>query len=319
MTPNHFAMLAFLRSIPAAVPSVRLHNGLEMPLIAAGTWKYNVTQAEESVSTALKIGFTMVDTAYDYYNQAGVGNAIRSSNISRSSLFVETKVPGCGLDGVTTSNCYNDTKTVLETDLSLLKLDYVDLVIIHFPPQASFYMRSCHLWVCNQVQDQWRAMEEFYKAGKARAIGVSNYCPSCFACLEGKATVFPMVNQVGYHIGMGADPSGFKSYADKHGMILQAYSPLGGVEYLQRQILTGDCTTSIGKAHNKSTAAVALKWLVQHGVPVITKSSNPIHLAENIDLWSWTLTSDEMASADKYHVLGMPSFACNFEEEDIMV
>eukprot|EP00928_Gymnodinium_smaydae_P033935 TRINITY_DN24168_c0_g4_i1.p1 TRINITY_DN24168_c0_g4~~TRINITY_DN24168_c0_g4_i1.p1 ORF type:complete len:277 (-),score=47.07 TRINITY_DN24168_c0_g4_i1:67-897(-) len=230
--------------------TVRLRNGVEMPLVAAGTWQYNDTQAEESVAAALKVGFTMIDTAYDYYNQAGVGRAIQKAGIARESLFVETKVPGCGFDGTSTSDCYGSTKTLLEKDLSLLNLSYVDLVIIHFPPKAAFLMRSCHLWVCNEVWDQWRAMEEFYKAGKAKAIGVSNFCPSCFACLEGKATVLPMVNQVAYHIGMGPDAAGFKSYADKHQIVLQAYSPLGNTPSSHapnQDILKGEFTTSLAK------------------------------------------------------------------------
>mmetsp|Transcript_53309 Transcript_53309/g.100273 ORF Transcript_53309/g.100273 Transcript_53309/m.100273 type:complete len:320 (+) Transcript_53309:70-1029(+) len=319
MSLRCFALVSLLTPVSAAVPVVRLRNGVEMPLIAAGTWKYNVTEAEASVSAALNVGFTMVDTAYDYYNQAGVGRAIHKHNASRSSLFVETKVPGCGFDGVTTDDCYNHTKTVLETDLSLLKMDYVDLVIIHFPPKASFFMRSCHLWVCTQVQDQWRALEEFYAAGKAKAIGVSNFCPSCFACLDDKAKVFPMVNQVAYHIGMGADPSGFRSYAEKRGLVIQAYSPLGGMASLTKEILSGEFTTSLAKAHGKSTATIALKYLVQRGVPTITKSSNPVHLADDLDLWSWNLTDAEMAAADKYHVFGMPSFACNFEDSTTIV
>jgi diketogulonate reductase-like aldo/keto reductase len=305
----------------AAVPTVRLRNGVQMPLIAAGSWQYNDTQAEASISAALKVGFTMVDTALDYNNQAAVGRAIRNSGVPRDSVFVETKVPGCGFDNISTTSCYEDTARALETDLELLNMTYVDLVILHFPPHASFYLRSCHLWVCTQVRQQWRALEEFLEAGKARAIGVSNYCPSCFACLDANSTVFPMVNQVGYHIGMGPDPSGFKSFADKHGMILQAYSPLGNTPWSQgpdKDILKGSLTTSLAQAHGKSTIAVALKWLVQHGVAVVTKSSNPEHLAEDVDLWSWNLTEAEMASADSYHRFGMPSFACNFESATLV-
>merc|ERR1719277_800176 len=91
-------------------------------------------------------------------------------------------------------------------------------------------LRSCR-FSCSAVRDQWAALEEFYNASKARAIGVSNYCPSCFACLDGNATVYPMVNQVGYHIGMGPDPSGFRSFADSKGVVLQAYSPLGNTPW----------------------------------------------------------------------------------------
>mmetsp|Transcript_16751 Transcript_16751/g.29338 ORF Transcript_16751/g.29338 Transcript_16751/m.29338 type:complete len:324 (+) Transcript_16751:49-1020(+) len=305
-----------------SMPTVQLRNGVEMPLLAQGTWQYNETQAEAAVASALKVGFRMIDTAYDYHNQAGVGRAIRNSGLPRSSIFVETKVPGCGMDpAVSTKQCHNDTKKTLELDLSLLNLTYVDLVILHFPPHAAFYLRSCHLWVCQQVQDQWRAMEEFYSAGKAKAIGVSNYCPSCFACLEGKSKVSPMVNQIGYHIGMGADPSGFRSYADKNGMVLQAYSPLGNTPWRQGanpEVLKGNFTSSLAQAHKKSTIAVALKWLVQHGVATVTKSSNPVHLAEDLDLWTWNLTDDEMAAADKFSLMGLPSFACNFET-DVLV
>lgn len=324
MSPRSICLVAAGLLVPfasAGVPTIQLRNGVKMPMIAAGTWQYNDTQAEASITAALKVGFTMVDTAFDYYNQKGVGLAIKNSNVPRESIFLETKVPGCGFDTTKTNNCYNDTKRVLETDLSLLNVSYVDLVIIHMPPEAAMVMRSCHLWVCSEVAEQWRALEEFYAAGKAKAIGVSNYCPSCFACLEGKAKEFPMVNQVGYHIGMGADPSGFKSYANKHKMVLQAYSALGGTpgsDHANKDILSGKLTTKLAKAHNKSTVAVALKYLVQHGVPAVTKSSNPAHLADDLDLFSWNLTDAEMAEADKYHIFGMPSFACNFQETTIV-
>jgi diketogulonate reductase-like aldo/keto reductase len=289
-----------------------------MPLLAAGTWQYNDTEAEASVIAAVKVGFTMVDTAYDYHNQAGVGRALRSEGVDRKSIFLETKVPGCGLDpAVSTSRCYEDTKKVLEEDLTLLNQSYVDVVIVHFPPLGSMLMRTCQL-ICGEVRDQWAAMEEFYKAGKAKAIGVSNYCPSCFECLDGNATVYPMVNQVGYHLGMGPDPSGFKRLADEKGVVLQAYSPLGNKPWKKGadpEILTGKFTSSLATAHNVSTIQVALKWLVEHGVPTVTKSSNPKHLASDLDLWSWNLTEAEMTAADKFSIFGIPSFACNFEDE----
>merc|ERR1712007_161365 len=214
----------------------------------------------------------MVDTAYDYHNQAAVGRAI--GKVNRSSVFLETKVPGCGLDpAVSTDRCYSDTAKVLAGNLKDLNVTYVDLVIIHFPPKMSMLMRTCS-FACQQVKDQWRAMEEFYFSGKARSIGVSNYCPSCFKCLDGAAKVYPMVNQVGYHIGMGNDPSGIRSFCDEKGVVLQAYSPLGNKPWTKgadSEILSGAFTTALGKAHGKSTVAVALKWLVQHGVPTITK------------------------------------------------
>merc|ERR1712083_228777 len=117
---------------------------------------------------------------------------------------------------------------------------------------------------------------------------------------------------------MGSDPAGFRSFADKKGMVLQAYSPLGNTPWKQGpnpELLAGKFTTSLAQAHNKSTIAVALKWLVQHGVAAVTKSSNPVHLSEDLDLWSWNLTDDEFKAADKYRLSGLPSFACNFEKD----
>jgi len=266
-------------------------------------------------------GIRMVDTAFDYYNQAGVGQGIQKSGIPRKEIFVETKAPGCGFDSTSTSHCYNDTKRILEEDLSLLNLTYVDLVILHMPPQQTMILRGC-AFDCKQVQDQWRALEEFYDAGKTRAIGVSNYCPSCFKCLDSTAKTYPMVNQVGYHIGMGPDNGGFKSFADKKGIVLQAYSSLGNTPAKSGpnpKILTGNFTTTLARAHNKSTVQVALKWLVQHGIPAVTKSSNPLHLAADNDLWSWNLTQAEMDEADKYKLFGMPSFACNYMNDAEML
>mmetsp|Transcript_31155 Transcript_31155/g.70842 ORF Transcript_31155/g.70842 Transcript_31155/m.70842 type:complete len:334 (-) Transcript_31155:84-1085(-) len=302
-------------AVPPA-PTVRLRNGVEMPMLALGNWQYNDTEAEASLVAAVKVGFTMVDTAWDYHNEVGTGRALQK--VPRKSIFVETKVPGCGLDkAVSVFGCYSDTKKVLEKNLELLNLTYVDLVIIHFPPLPTMALRTCKV-ACGEVRDQWRAMEEFYAAGKARSIGVSNYCPSCFKCLDSTAKVYPMVNQVGYHIGMGPDASGIKSFCDEKGVVLQAYSPLGNTP-LRRgaspEILKGSFTTGLGKAHGKSSIQVALKWLVTHGIATITKSSNPEHLAQDLDLWSWNLTEAEMEAADKFHLFGMYSFACNFASD----
>merc|ERR1711990_981265 len=130
----------------------------------------------------------------------------------------------------------------------------VDLVLVHFPPFTNN---------CNTMQSQWSAMEEFYKAGKAKAIGVSNYCPSSLECIAQTATVTPQVNQVKFHVGMGTDPIGLKSYCDAHGIHMQAYSPLGngGTE-----LITGDLVKSVGANHNKTGAQVSLRWIHENGV-----------------------------------------------------
>merc|ERR1712039_52938 len=131
-----------------------------------------------------------------------------------------------------------------------------------------------------------------------------------------------MVNQVSVHIGMGPDPSGILSFCRQKGVVVQAYSPLGNTPWRKapnQEILKGNFTSTLAQRHGKSTIAIALKWLVQHGVPAVTKSSNPVHLAQDLDLWSWNLTDAEMADADRLKIFGMYSFACNFEEESTLV
>ncbi|CAJ1349303.1 unnamed protein product [Effrenium voratum] len=300
-----------------AAPTVTLRNGVQMPMVAAGSWQYNSSAAYDSVTAALKAGFTMIDTALDYNNQDGVGRAIAESQVPREKIFVETKVPGCGMDPsmLNLFKCQEGTKKNLEKDLQLLNLSYVDLVIVHFPPIASMITRSCNSWSggCQMVRAQWKAMEEFYKEGKARAIGVSNYCPSCFDCLK-SATVQPMVNQVQFHLGMGTDPNSFVSYHKAHNIQLQAYSVLGNSldHHASSEIVSGNLTVSIGKAHNKSSVQVALKWVVSQGIPAVTKSSNLEHLQQDLDLWSWSFTAQEQQALDTHSSPGgSPSFACN--------
>lgn len=302
----------------ATVPTIGLRNGVKMPLIAAGSGAYNNDEAFSSFSAALKVGFTAVDTAHEYGNQEGTGRAIRT--VDRERVFVETKVPGCMTDpkSLNPFACYSDTTKILDKNLQSLNLSYVDLVLIHYPPAPSWIFRSCSNFTgaCEMVRRQWKAMEEFYKAGKARAIGVSNYCPSCFACLD-YADIFPMVNQIEYHLGMGLDPKGFMTYAKRHDMVIQAYGSLGNPPLDPRDpgpspvILHGNTTTRIGLAHNKTSVQIALKWLVAQGIPAVTKSSNPKHLAEDLDLWSFNLTSEETAALNAMVTpAGSPSFAC---------
>ena len=160
-------------------------------------------------------------------------------------------------------------------------------------------------------------MEDFLASGKAKAIGVSNYCPSCFACLA-QASVQPMVNQLQYHVGMGPDPHGAVSFCKQHGCVVQAYGSLGNPPLDPRdpgpskEILHGNLTSSIARNHNVSTVQVALKWIVSQGIPAVTKSGNPAHLAEDLDLWSWDLTPQEKQALDEHNIpRGSPSFACS--------
>jgi len=315
----------------ALVPLVTLPNGVKMPMIAAGSFEYNDTEAEESISTALDVGFSMVDTALGYWNQGGVGRAIRHAEgkgVARKDIFVLTKIEGC-LTGNATMNpfhCYENARRNLELDLELLNLSYVDLVLLHSPPLPSFLTRKCNNYPggCSMIRGEWRAMVEFYKAGKARAIGVSNYCPSCFECLK-DAEVQPMVNQVMFHLAMGVDPSGIISYDKRHGVVTQAYSALGNNPITgkpMKDILDGNLTTGIAKKHNVSTVQVALKWIVQHGVPAVTKSHSADHLRQDLNLWSFDLDDGDMRQLDSWRapfLTNFSSFACSWMEGEAVV
>mmetsp|Transcript_13933 Transcript_13933/g.31374 ORF Transcript_13933/g.31374 Transcript_13933/m.31374 type:complete len:330 (+) Transcript_13933:48-1037(+) len=328
----YLAVPLLLAAPPA--PTIKLRNGVEMPMAAAGVYQYNSTEAYTSVSAALKVGFRLLDNALDYLNQDGVGKAIKDSGIPRSEIFIETKIPGCGnpLDPAKASSnwftCYQDSQKNLQTNLNQLGVDYVDLVIIHFPPMPSFITRSCNDWSggCAMARAQWRAMEEFYKAGKARSIGVSNYCQSCFECLN-NATVFPMVNQLMYHVGMGVDPKGLMSYGAERGVVTQAYSALGNTPWgghASKDILAGNLTTAVAKAHNVSTVQIALKWITKQQIPLVTKSSSEDHLAQDLDLWSWDITDDELSALNnhkppKFSINNIPSYACDRMADAVLV
>lgn len=298
-------MLALLTLAPGAaassVPTVTLNNGVEMPVVGAGTWEYNSTTAYDSVKEALSLGYTHIDTANDYKNQDGVGRAL--AEFDRNSYFLTSKIPGCGLQGVSILKCYEDTKSKFEENLSQLGLDQVDLMLVHFPP-----VDGCSVG-CKGIQDQWRAMEEMYKANKSRAIGVSNYCQSCLNCLNETATVVPQVNQFQMHVGMGPDPESLVSDCRARGIAPQAYSPLGDGS---SELIHGNVTGSIGAKYNKSSVQVSLKWVVQTGLAVVTKASRPDYLADDIALFDFNLTADDMSTLDAMtKPSGKVSFLCS--------
>lgn len=334
--------LLCLAALPAAAAgagdapktTVALRNGVELPLVAAGVWQYTEEEAEASVRAAIEAGFVAVDTAYDYGNQKGVARALRG--LDRSRYFLITKVPGCGVpfSHVSDSRCEEDTAARIEDDLAQLNTTVLDLLLIHFPPcagrwpwdKAACFARKTgctHPKACDAVRAQWRAMTAAYKAKKVRAIGVSNYCRACMECLA-DAEVKPMVNQVHYQIGMGPDPQGFKSYAASQGVVLQAYSALGdgghsgipGQSGKKDLVLHDPLTAAVGKKHNRTTAQIALKWIVSHGVAVVTKSSSETHLKEDCSLYDFELDAEDMQKLDgaTFAAKDTPSFLCNDAE-----
>jgi diketogulonate reductase-like aldo/keto reductase len=184
---------ALLLSCAAASdPTVTLNNGIKMPLVALGTWQYDDATAEKAIKLALPLGFTHIDTAESYKNQKGVGKAL--VGVKRDSYFLTTKTLPCS--GKTEAACYAQTMSDFNGDLKDLGVDYVDLILLHGASHRG--EGKCDAAACTKDLGQWKAYQDMYKQGKAKAIGVSNYCVSCFDCLLGQpnVTVVPAVNQV---------------------------------------------------------------------------------------------------------------------------
>jgi diketogulonate reductase-like aldo/keto reductase len=234
-------------------------------------------------------------------------------------------------------HCYADTLKLAEKQLTDYGVDYVDSIVLHFPPLAVVAAGGCPgQLLCPMIRNQWKAMVEFYKAGKARALGVSNYCKNCYHnCLvEGNFDVMPHIHQISYHLGMGKDSQGFVTHAKENNMTIQAYSTLANKpewyfwepKGMNPRILSGDAFDGalgfIAKRHNKTTAQVALKWVVQKGFTALTKSGNPKHLAQDSDIYDFGLNEGDLKTLDQevpdwpkshadHGLHGMPAWACH--------
>mmetsp|Transcript_22295 Transcript_22295/g.26819 ORF Transcript_22295/g.26819 Transcript_22295/m.26819 type:complete len:328 (+) Transcript_22295:104-1087(+) len=265
-----------------SIPTIEIVPGVHMPMSGIGTWQYNDTQAEAAVTLALSLGHRInIDTADIYANQVGVGAAIKKSGLPRDAFFVTTKIAG-GL---------NDTATTAAVDgcLKDLGLDYVDLLLIHFPD----------FWNGKGGPDlrksEWLQLEKEMAAGKTKALGVSHYCEHHLLDVLEVSSVPVAVNQVEYHVGMGtAGPNATDSamFDKLVGIQRQSFSPLCG-PCNDTELITGNFTNGIGKKYGKTGAQVALKWIVQQGIPVIPKSDNIKHIKENLDLFDWKLSDED--------------------------
>lgn len=270
------------------IPTTNLSNGVAVPMVGLGTWQYLNEEAYEATLLALRLGYVHLDTAQNYHNQLGLGRALeqflKESGTKRERIFLTTKIPG-GLSE-------RQAAAALQSNLEKLGVDYVDLVLVHFPA-AWNRAGGPALRLAG-----WRAMDAFYKAGKARAIGVSHFCERHLRELLGSGLTPPHVNQVEFHVGMGsAGPNATddRDFCTAHGILFEGFSPLCG-PCGTSELITGDMVTSIGKKHGKTGAQVSLRWQVQQGIVVIPKTNTTKHLLQNADLFSWTLSDDDMAT-----------------------
>ena len=278
--------------------------------------------ASDAVYNALSTrGLAHVHTAYDYFNLPGVADGLARSRKQRYEYFITGMTSPCvhpkapPMRNVTDpAACYELTMLELNATLTSLSTPHVDLMLLHGPSEPFGYLGGCDKQVCELNQAQWRAYQDFYLAGGAWAIGVSNFCQSCLECLmQDNSTNFtPAVNQIQMHVGTGPDPEHLPSYCDAHGIIVQAYSPLAAGEVVS----DSDCV-SVGKRHNVSAAQVGLQWVLQRSAhqTLVVKSSKPEYLQEDVAALELVLTAEDVSLLDaKTSPLGQqdgrPSWGC---------
>ena len=302
-----FIVLVVASTTLAAVPTVMLRNGVEMPLVACGSGGDSDAKAKTGVALALAAGFTSLDTAHDYGCLKGVGAALAEHGLDkRAEYFLTTKVPGCGVptQGLQPP-CFENTVKMATADIATLTgsaAGYVDLLLLHFPPITGCSSSRD----CAKIQQQWAGLEQLYAANRTRAIGVSNYCQACLECVMKNATVLPMVNQIQYHVGQGVDPSGLLTYCSDNGIVVEAYSPLAGGKLLPWA--AGDALAS--KYGFNSSAQVAFAWIAQRGLPFVTKSDNAAYLAEDLNLFG---PGTSLSDGDRAAIDAITAPACSIE------
>ncbi|MFJ6897324.1 aldo/keto reductase [Streptomyces hokutonensis] len=249
---------------------VTLNNGVEMPLLGFGVYQIPADDTERAVSDALAAGYRLLDTAAAYGNEDAVGRAIKAGGIPREELFVTTKL------WIQDAPAEDNTRRAFETSLDKLGLDHLDLYLMHQP--------------FGDVYAQWRAMETLHREGLARAIGVANFYPDRLLDLIANNETVPAVNQIETHpFFQRAD---YQALMSEHGVQTQSW---GGFAEGRNDLFTNPLLTEIGEAHGKSVAQVVLRWLTQRGVIAIPKSVRPERMAENIDVYDFELTDDQLA------------------------
>lgn len=251
---------------------IELNNGVRIPMIGLGTWVLNGKVAYDAVSWALEMGYRLIDTATIYGNERKVGEAVKDSEIPRNELFITTKV-------WKSDQGYKNTMKAVDKSLKKLGMDYVDLYLIHWP-------------VPGKSIETWQAMEKIHESGKARAIGVSNYNEHFLEELLANSSEVPVVNQVEFSPFLYQRD--LLEYCRSRKIELEAYSPLTRGEKLNHPKLV-----DLGRKYDKSAAQILLRWGLQHRIIEIPKSSNKDHLQENIKVFDFKLSENEMKDLDE--------------------
>ena len=262
-----------------------LSNGVAIPWVGFGTWQTPDGQvAADSVKAALAAGYRHIDTASIYKNEAGVGQGIRESGVPREEIFVTTKIWN-------NKRGYEKTRESVEKSLERLGLDYLDMVLIHWPAAP----HRVENWE-ELNQSTWQALTDLYKEGKIRAIGVSNFKPHHLKALL-EAEVKPMVNQIELHPGMTQQDT--VDLCREHGILLEAWSPLGCGRLLDHPFLA-----ELAAKYGKSVAQVCIRWCLQKGFLPLPKSVTPARIQQNAQVFDFVISDEDMAAMDAMENVG---------------
>ncbi|WP_108249679.1 aldo/keto reductase [Planctomonas deserti] len=254
------------------IPSHQLNDGPRIPALGLGTYGLRGDEGVSSLVAAIDAGYRLLDTALNYENEREVGEAVRRSGLDRDELFVTTKLPG-------RHHGYEETLASFEESRGNLGLDHVDLYLIHWPlPRVGKFL------------DSWRAMIELRERGLVRSIGVSNFLPEHLDLLEAETGVVPAVNQVELHPRFPQAEQ--REYHEAHGIVTESWSPLGKGSDLLEQ----DAVRAAAEAHGVTPAQAVLRWHIEVGALPIPKSGDPERQAQNLDVFGFELTTEEVAS-----------------------
>lgn len=251
--------------------TIKLNNEVEMPAMGLGVFQVENETTAEIVKNAIELGYRSIDTAAIYGNEAGVGEGIKlalaSTGLTREDLFITSKVWNAGLN-------YEETVSAYEESLEKLGLDYLDLYLIHWPGK-------------NKFAESWSALEDLYIEGKIRAIGVCNFNISHLQDLMKNARVTPVINQVEFHPRL--QQQSLRAFCKEHNIQLEAWAPL-----MQGGLLDDPTIANIAEKYGKSNLQVILRWDIQNGVITIPKSVRKERMAQNADIFDFSLTDEEM-------------------------
>lgn len=257
-----------------AIPEITLNDGLRLPAIGFGTYRLNGAAGVRAMKTAIAAGYRLMDSAFNYENEGAVGEAVRQCGVPRRELIIASKLPG-------RHHRYAEALATVEESLYRAQLDYYDLYLIHWPnPRENLYVEA------------WQAMIEAKKRGLVRSIGVCNFLPEHLERIIRETGVTPSVDQVELYPYFNQKDQ--REWNSAHGIVTESWSPLGR----GNQVLTDPAITGIAEHHGKTPTQVILRWHVQLGALPIPKAASPEHQKENLTLFDFVLTDDEMAAID---------------------